>query len=394
MFPKTAVILAGGLGSRVKKYLKNKPKPLLKVEKKFFLEILVGKLVKYNFNKILILVGYRGHEIAKLFHNKYFNFTKIECIKENKLLGTAGALYSLKKKIKSNFILVNGDTYFDIDYTKIKFKKKNPLIKIVLTKKLDNKNLKLNNISVKNNLIFIKQNSNFMNGGIYLIKKKFLRSIKNTKSSLETDFIPDLIKMKLVEGEYFKDFFYDIGTPKNFIRASSVFKSNLTKPAVFFDRDGVINHDKRGYTFKIKDFRLRKNVYKAINFLNKKGYHIFIITNQSGIAKGFYNINDFFKLHIFIKKKLIKNSCFINDVKFCPHHPKGKIKNFKKICECRKPKNLLFKQLLSSNFINLKKSFMIGDSFSDFLMAKKSNLYFEYSSKDIFNQIKNIIKNN
>lgn len=394
MFPKTAVILAGGLGSRVKKYLKNKPKPLLKVENKFFLEILVRKLVKYNFNKILILVGYRGDEIARLFDDKYFNFTKIECIKENKLLGTAGALYSLKKKIKNNFILVNGDTYFDIDYTKIKFKKKSSLIKIVLTKKLDNKNFKLNNISIKNNLIFLKKNSNFMNGGIYLIKKKFLKSIKNTKSSLETDFIPDLIKMKLVEGEYFKDFFYDIGTPKNFIRASSIFKLNLTKPAVFFDRDGVINHDKRGYTFKIKDFRLRKNVYKAINFLNKKGYHIFIITNQSGIAKGFYNINDFFKLHIFIKKKLIKKSCFINDVKFCPHHPKGKIKNFKKICECRKPKNLLFKQLLSSNFINLKKSFMIGDSFSDFLMAKKSNLYFEYSSKDIFNQIKNIIKNN
>lgn len=394
MFPKTAVILAGGLGSRVKKYLKNKPKPLLKVENKFFLEILVRKLVKYNFNKILILVGYRGDEIARLFDDKYFNFTKIECIKENKLLGTAGALYSLKKKIKNNFILVNGDTYFDIDYTKIKFKKKSSLIKIVLTKKLDNKNFKLNNISIKNNLIFLKKNSNFMNGGIYLIKKKFLKSIKNTKSSLETDFIPDLIKMKLVEGEYFKDFFYDIGTPKNFIRASSVFKSNLTKPAVFFDRDGVINHDKRGYTFKIKDFRLRKNVYKAINFLNKKGYHIFIITNQSGIAKGFYNINDFFKLHIFIKNKLIKKSCYINDVKFCPHHPKGKVKNFKKICECRKPKNLLFKQLLSSNFINLKKSFMIGDSFSDFLMAKKSNLYFEYSSKDIFNQIKNIIKNN
>jgi len=79
----------------------------------------------------------------------------------------------------------------------------------------------------------------------------------------------------------------------------------LTKPAVFFDRDGVINHDKRGYTYKIKDFRLKKNVYKAINFLNKKDYHIFIITNQSGIARGFYNINDFFKLHIFIKKKLI-----------------------------------------------------------------------------------------
>jgi len=214
MFPKTAVILAGGLGSRVKKYLKNKPKPLLKVENKFFLEILVRKLVKYNFNKILILVGYRGHEITRLFHNKYFNFTKIECIKENKLLGTAGALYTLKKKIKNNFILVNGDTYFDIDYTKIKFKKKSSLIKIVLTKKLDNKNLKLNNISIKNNLIFLKKNSDFMNGGIYLIKKKFLKSIKNTKSSLETDFIPDLIRMKLVEGEYFKDFFMTLERQK------------------------------------------------------------------------------------------------------------------------------------------------------------------------------------
>lgn len=394
MFPKTAVILAGGLGSRVRKYLKNKPKPLLKIDKKFFLEILLRKLAKYNFVKIIILVGYKGNKITRLFHNKYFNFIKIECIKEDKLLGTAGALFSLKKKIKNNFILINGDTYFDIDYSKIKFKKKKSLIKIVLTKNLGDQNLKLNNISIKNDLIFLKKRSTLMNGGVYLIKRQFLRNIKNTQSSLEIDHIPTLAKMKLVEGEYFKDFFYDIGTPKNYIKATSVFKLNLTRPAAFFDRDGVINHDKRGYTFKIKNFRLKKNVTKAINFLNKKKYYIFIITNQSGIARGLYTINDFYKLHIFIKKKLIKELCFIDDVKFCPHHPEGIIKIFKKVCKCRKPHNFLLKQILDSYFINLNKSFMIGDSTSDFLMAKKSNLNFQYSSQDLFNQVKDIFKNN
>ena len=82
------VILAGGKGSRIKKYLNKKPKPLVEINNFSFLDLLIKKICKYNFNKLYILAGYRGHQIKKKYHNKNFNFISCEVIIEKKALGT------------------------------------------------------------------------------------------------------------------------------------------------------------------------------------------------------------------------------------------------------------------------------------------------------------------
>ena len=92
------VILAGGLGSRIKHITKNKPKPLIKFGKLSFLNNLLNYFAKYNFNKIFIIAGHKGNLIKRKFHNKIINITKIECILEKKLKGTGGALSELRKK--------------------------------------------------------------------------------------------------------------------------------------------------------------------------------------------------------------------------------------------------------------------------------------------------------
>lgn len=122
------VILAGGKGTRIKQFLQNKPKPMLKFNNIFFLQYLVNYLNRYSFNKIYILTGYKNRIIFNNFHNKIFNLTKIICLKEKKAMGTGGALLSLKKFKMNNFILVNGDTIFDIDI--------NSLVKSFKTNKL------------------------------------------------------------------------------------------------------------------------------------------------------------------------------------------------------------------------------------------------------------------
>ena len=91
----------------------------------------------------------------------------------------------------------------------------------------------------------------------------------------------------------------------------------------------VINFD-NGYIHKIKDFKFRPGVIKGLTFLKKKGYYIFIITNQAGIAKGKYTEKEFFILHKKLKAKLQKKNIFFDEVKFCPYHPDGKIKKYKK----------------------------------------------------------------
>ena len=313
------VILAGGKGTRIKEFLGNNPKPMVKFNNIYFLQYLVNSLSKFSFNKIFILTGYRHKVIFKNFHNKIFNLTKIKCLQEKKLMGTGGALLNLRKEKVKDFILVNGDTIFDIDINNlIKICGKKKLGSVALTEnKKNTNNFKLNNLSLKYNILSYQKKGNLMNGGVYFFKKKILNILPKKKFSLENDFLPNLINKKLLNGKVYKNFFLDIGTPKYFKISEKKLKKYFKKPAVFLDRDGVINHD-LGYVYKEKDFKFKKGVIEGLNILSKKKYLIFLVTNQAGIAKGFFKEKDFFKLQSYVSKKLLKYDIMFNDVQYSP----------------------------------------------------------------------------
>tara|TARA_B110000046_G_C13015247_1_gene408390 strand:+ start:364 stop:1593 length:1230 start_codon:yes stop_codon:yes gene_type:complete len=387
------VILAGGKGSRIKKYLKGKPKPMARFNNKYFLEYIIQNYSKYDFNKIYILTGYKSNNVFKKFNNKIYNFIQIECLKEKKLLGTGGALYKLKQKKVEDFILLNGDTIFDIDLTDlIKSRNRDALGSIALIKNISNKkNKKLNNLKLTNTRLSYDEYGKLMNGGIYYFKKKIFKYIKNKKSSLEDEILPDLINKKIVSGKKFNEFFFDIGTPKNFHKAEKLLFKHFRRPAVFLDRDGVINYD-NGYVHKKDNFKFRPGVLKGLKYLCKHNYYIFIVTNQAGIGKKIFTLKDFTNLHIFIKKKLQNENIFIDNVSFSPFHPSAKIKKYRKNSRTRKPGNLMIEKVKKQWHLDLSKSFMIGDQETDKICAKKSDLYFEYAKKDFLIQSKSIIK--
>jgi len=163
------------------------------------------------------------------------------------------------------------------------------------------------------------------------------------------------------------------------------------KSAVFLDRDGVINYD-YGYVYKYKDFKLRPGVIKGLRLLTKNDYRIFIITNQSGIARGFFKVSDVELLHKTIIEYFKKRKIIINEIKYSPFHIRGVIKKYKKNSKTRKPGNLMVKQILKKWNTDLEKSFMIGDKNSDKICAKISKLYFQFPKKNFFYQIKSILK--
>ena len=384
------VILAGGIGSRIKKHLDGKPKPMLKFNNKYFLSYIINNLSKYNFNKIIILTRYKSNIIHKKFHKKNFNFINVECINEKKKMGTGGALHLIKKKV-NDFVLVNGDSIFDINIVNFTKKiKKNCLGVLALKKNLDQKSSKLNKLNLKNNYIYQSKKGKYMNGGVYFFKKKFLDYIPNKECSLESDILPELINKKKINGAIFNDFFIDIGSKTFLKKAPKLLLEKFSKKAVFLDRDGVINHDYK-YVHSIKKFKFRKGVIKGLSLLSKKNYFIFIVTNQAGIGKKIFSIGAFKKLHIELKKKFTKNNIFINEVEYSPFHKDAKILKYKKISNFRKPGNLMIKLLFKNWDIQKKKSFMIGDKKSDLLAAKKSNLKFYYADNDFYKQIKSII---
>ena len=387
------VILAGGKGSRIKKYLKGLSKPMSRFNDKYFIEYIIQNFSKYDFNKIYILTGYRSKNIFKKFNKKIYNFIEIECLKEKKLLGTGGALHILKKKKVKDFVLLNGDTIFDINLNDlIKSKKKNTLGSIALIENNSNKtNKKLNNLKVSNNHLSYDKNATLMNGGIYFFKKDIFKYVQNKHISLEDEILPKLINKKIISGKKFNQFFFDIGTPKNFLKANKILYKHFYKPAVFLDRDGVINFDK-GYVHKERDFKLRPGVIKGLKYLSENNYYIFIVTNQAGIGKKIFTIDNFTKLHLYIKKKLQNENIFIDNVSFSPFHPDAKIKKYRKNSSTRKPGNLMIERIKKQWHLNLSKSFMIGDQNSDKICARNSGLYFEFAKKDFYLQSKSIIK--
>ena len=125
----------------------------------------------------------------------------------------------------------------------------------------------------------------------------------------------------------------------------------------------------------MKRFNLKLNVIKGIKYLNKKNYNIFIVTNQSGIARGMYTEQDYLKFYRSIKKLLFHKKCFLNDMQYSPYLKGAVIKKYNKNSKLRKPGNLMIVNLMNKWIIKKNKSFMIGDQLSDKIAAKKVNYF-------------------
>jgi len=131
--------------------------------------------------------------------------------------------------------------------------------------------------------------------------------------------------------------------------------------AIFLDRDGVINKEK-DYLYKIEDFEFIDGVFDSLKYLQDLGYKLFIITNQSGIGRGYYTKDDFNTLTRWMLNEFLKKDITIEQVEYCPHTPKDN-------CNCRKPKTLMIENILKNYNIDLKNSWLIGDKSSDIQCA-------------------------
>ena len=138
---------------------------------------------------------------------------------------------------------------------------------------------------------------------------------------------------------------------------------------VLLDRDGVINVEK-SYLHKIEDFEYEKNVVEGLLKLRDLGYRFAIITNQAGIARGYYTEEDYLKLQSFIEDDLFKKGIKIEKSYFCPHHPNVTGK-YGVECDCRKPNTGNFELAIKEFDIDVKNSFMIGDKITDLIPAEK-----------------------
>lgn len=224
MDTKTAIILAGGLGTRLKDVVKNIPKPMANINGRPFLTYLIDKLLSFNINHVILSVGYKA-EIIQDFLGSDYKGIKIDYAVEKEPLGTGGATrLSLSLAADENVLLLNGDTFFDIDLKILEstHKKNNSDFTIALRKTNDCSRYDVIKIDTNNRVTgFIKRNQvneGFINGGVFILKKNILNRMP-VKFSLETDFIEKNFESKYIFGITFDNYFIDIGIPKDYIKA-------------------------------------------------------------------------------------------------------------------------------------------------------------------------------
>lgn len=162
--------------------------------------------------------------------------------------------------------------------------------------------------------------------------------------------------------------------------------------AVFFDRDGVLNEDV-AYLYKIADLRWVEGAREAVAYLTQLGYKIFIVTNQSGIARGYYTVDEMQQLHEYMQREIAAAGGKIEKIYYCPHHPEGSVAEYACTCDCRKPKPGMILNALAEYDIDKEQSFLIGDSKRDVEAAEAAGIKgYLFTGGSLLDFVKGIVK--
>ncbi len=391
-----AVILAGGKGTRLGQYTANIPKPMLTIDNKPILEHQLEVLKRYGINEIILLVNHLKSVIIDYFGDGSKFNVNIKYLEEEKPLGTAGGLKEIEDYLKEDFLFIYGDVMFDVDIQrllKFHFDKKSQLTLVVHPNDhpfdsdlIDtNKEDRVIDVFPKphpQNFYY----KNLVNAGMYVITPAVLEFIKKgEKSDFGKNILPEIIYKLKVYAYNTSEYLKDMGTPDRLQKVTNDYLSgkiqrksySKKQKAVFLDRDGVINKFV-GLLYKPEQFELYPFVVDAIKMLNNSDYLAIVVTNQPVVARNLCTIEELEFIHKKMETILGNKGAKLDAIYYCPHHPdKGypeENPEYKIDCECRKPKpGMIFKAAEKFN-IDLSKSFIIGDSYTDILTGYNAGL--------------------
>lgn len=374
---KQAVILVGGLGTRLGDRTRATPKPLLDVGGRPFLDTLIGELVRYDaFDEILLLAGYRAEALQARYDGMTRGRTRVVVSLEQQPLGTAGALVHAKDLLQERFLLLNGDSFFDFNILDLVLRAKASLVHMALRADVDGDRfgrVLLDEDRVRSFIAPGQGATGPVNAGVYVIDRSVIDRVERLPASLEQDIFPALAARGAMSGTSYRGYFIDIGIPEDLARADSELIERLRRPAVFFDRDGVLNHDS-GYTFEIGKLQWIEGAREAVKAVNDAGCFAFVVTNQSGVARGFYEESHVMALHRWMSDELAAIGAHIDAFEYCPDHPDGTVEQYRRTNIRRKPGPGMITDLVGRFPVNADDSILIGDKPSDLEAASAAGL--------------------
>lgn len=366
---RQAVILAGGLGTRLAPFTEHTPKPMYCFEGKPFLEYLIMQVKSFGIKDIVLLLGYLPKKIMDYFlqgeqygvHITY-RITPVE-------FDTGARIKMAEDILEDHFLLMYCDNFCPIDFNKLQesYFQNHAMVQITAYANKDGytkDNLLLNGegqvlcYDKKRTVAGLKG----VDIGYAIISKQVLNLLPEEGCNFEALVYPEMVKEGRMFAEVTEHRYYSIGSWQRIELTRQFLKPVKT---IFLDRDGTLNVKpaKACYVESPKEFVWIDGAREAVALLKKAGYRVILVSNQPGIAKGNLTIEKLDEIHNKMQKELEEKGGTIDAIYYCPH-------NWDDGCDCRKPKPGMLYQAQKDYSLNLTKCVMIGDDERDMEAAK------------------------
>lgn len=389
------VIMAGGRGTRLASVAKDIPKPMVPIDGVPILEREIECLKGQGFTDLVITVGHLGTVIMDYFGDgsrlspttgKPFG-VRIEYYLEAESLGNAGALFRIKDKLREDFLLLNGDAVFHVDFNRlVSFHVLHGGTVTVLTHPNDHpydSGLIIADTEGQVQQWLTKEDArpayykNRVNAGIHVVSPQLLEQAPDKpKVDLDRDLLRPLAGTGRLYAYDSPEYVKDAGTPERYSQVCEDLRHGIItrkcllnrQRAVFLDRDGTLNRYV-GFLRDVRELALLPGTAEAVRRINRSGYLAVVVTNQPVIARGEVTVLQLDEIHNRLETELGRQGAYLDAIYYCPHHPDsgfaGEIPELKFDCDCRKPKpGMLLKAAADLN-IDLKQSWMVGDGKAD-----------------------------
>jgi D-glycero-D-manno-heptose 1,7-bisphosphate phosphatase len=367
-------VLAGGLGTRLGSLTEATPKPLLTRGGRPFLAWLLREISRFGVTEFLLLTGHLSEEIENAIPAIQATLPRratISVSREPFRAGTGGAVFHARDRLHERFLLCNGDSLFDANLAALLSAAAGDgpeVIGRMLLRRLADAS-RSGVVTMDGDVVTTFQerpppgSPGIINAGVYLFGRRLLDLLRPV-CSLEADILPAHAAAGALRGTITDGYFRDIGVPDDFARADDELRALRGRPALFLDRDGVVNVD-HGHVGSHDRFEWTDGALDAISHATASGWHVFIVTNQSGVARGLYDEAAVTQLLDWIADEARRHGGTIDDARYCPFHPNATVTAYRAVSDWRKPSPGMLNDLIRAWELDPARCVMIGDQPTD-----------------------------